>query len=150
LRLGDLLRVSWSHVSEDDGAIVMTTGKSRDRREVVIPLYQDLRAVLADIPKRSTTILTNSRGRPWTRNGLGTAFNRAKIRASMRDRDLHFHDLRGTAATRLYIADLPVRVIAEIMGWEEDHVQRIIRRYVGRSAATKAIIRQLNQAERRT
>jgi hypothetical protein len=36
------------------------------------------------------------------------------------------------------------------MGWEEDHVQRIIRRYVGRSAATKAIIRQLNQAERRT
>jgi integrase len=68
----------------------------------------------------------------------------------MRDRDLHFHDLRGTAATRLYIADLPVRVIAEIMGWEEDHVQRIIRRYVGRSAATKAIIRQLNQAERRT
>jgi hypothetical protein len=41
-------------------------------------------------------------------------------------------------------------VIAEIMGWEEDYVERIIRRYVGRSAATKAIIYQLNQAERRT
>jgi integrase len=150
LRLGDLLRVSWSHVSEDEGAIIMTTGKSRERREVVIPLYDRLRAVLTSIPKRSTTILTNTRGRSWTRNGLGTAFNRAKIAAGMRDRDLHFHDLRGTAATHLYIADLPVRVIAEIMGWEEDHVQRIIRRYVGRSAATKAIIRQLNQAERRT
>jgi integrase len=150
LRLGDLLRVSWSHVSEEDSAIIMTTGKSRERREVVIPLYDGLRAVLACIPKRSTTILTNSRGRPWTRNGLGTAFNRAKIDAGMRDRDLHFHDLRGTAATRLYIAELSVRVIAEIMGWEEDHVERIIRRYVGRSAATKAIIRQLNQAGRRT
>jgi integrase len=68
----------------------------------------------------------------------------------MDDRDLHFHDLRGTAATRFYIAGLSIRVIAEIMGWEEDYVERIIRRYVGRSAATKAIIYQLNQAERRT
>jgi hypothetical protein len=36
------------------------------------------------------------------------------------------------------------------MGWEEEHVARIIRRYVGRSAATKEIIRQLNRPERRT
>ena len=42
------------------------------------------------------------------------------------------------------------RVIAEIMGWEEEHVARIIRRYVGRSAATKALIHQLNQTEKRT
>ena len=45
---------------------------------------------------------------------------------------------------------LPERVIAEIMGWEEDYVAKIIRRYVGRAAATKAIIAQLNRAERRT
>jgi len=38
-------------------------------------------------------------------------------------------------------------VIAEIMGWEEEHVGKIIRRYVGRAAATRATIRQL---ERRT
>jgi hypothetical protein len=31
------------------------------------------------------------------------------------------------------------------MGWEEEHVARIIRRYVDRTAATKAIIRQLNE-----
>jgi hypothetical protein len=39
-------------------------------------------------------------------------------------------------------------VIAEIMGCEEEHVSRIIRRDVDRAAATKEIIRQLN--ERRT
>jgi integrase len=66
----------------------------------------------------------------------------------MKDIDLHFHDLRGTAATRFYIAGLAERVIAEIMGWEEEHVARIIRRYVGRTAAIKATIQQLN--ERRT
>jgi integrase len=146
LRLGDLLRLSWSHV--DDDAIVITTGKSKHRREAIIPLYDDLRAVLAAIPKRSTTILTNSKGRPWTRDGFGSSFNKAKIAAGMADANLHFHDLRGTAATRFYVAGLPERVIAEIMGWEEEHVAKIIRRYVDRTAATRAIIRQLN--ERRT
>src|SRR6516162_3064777 len=63
LRLGDLLRLSWSHVNED--AIVIATGKSRQRREAIIPLYDALRAVLAAIPKRSPTILTNSKARPW-------------------------------------------------------------------------------------
>ena len=148
LRLGDLLRLSWSHIGED--AITIATGKSRQHREAVIPLYEGLRAVLASIPKRSTTVLTNRRNCPWKTDGFGTAFNRAKIAAGINDRDLHFHDLRGTAATRFYTAGLSERVIAEIMGWEENHVDRIIRRYVGRSAATKAIIRQLNRAEKRT
>ncbi|MFZ0986645.1 MAG: site-specific integrase, partial [Xanthobacteraceae bacterium] len=52
---------------------------------------------------------------------------------------------RGTAATRFYVAGIPERVIAEIMAWEEEHVARIIRRYVDRTAATRAILRQLNK-----
>src|SRR5262249_30889652 len=119
LRLGDLLRLSWSHIGED--AIIMTTGKSKQRREAIIPGYDALRVVLAEIPKRSTTVLTNSRHRPWTGNGFGTGFNRAKINSALADRDLHFHDLRGTAATKFYIAGLSERVIAEIMGWEEEY-----------------------------
>jgi integrase len=106
--------------------------------------------VLAGIPRRATTLLTNTRNRPWKSNGFGTAFNRAKIAAGMNERDLHFHDLRGTAATRFYVAGLNERIIAEIMGWEEEYVAKIIRRYVGRSAVTKAIIAQLNQAKART
>jgi integrase len=148
LRLGDLLRLSWSHVGED--AIALATGKSRGRREAVIPLYDDLRTVLARIPKHSTTILTNSRRRPWTPDGFGSSFNTAKREANINDRDLHFHDLRGTAATRFYVAGLSIRVIAEILAWNEDQVERIIRRYVGRAAATKEIIRQLNEAKERT
>jgi hypothetical protein len=31
------------------------------------------------------------------------------------------------------------------MGWEEEHVGRIIRRYVDRTAATREIIRRLNE-----
>jgi hypothetical protein len=48
----------------------MTTGKSRHRREVIIPLYDELRWLLALIPKRATTVLTSTRHRPWTASGL--------------------------------------------------------------------------------
>jgi integrase len=130
-------------VRED--TIEIRTGKSGHRREAIIPLYDALRGVMARIPKRSTTILSSARHRPWTRDGFGSSFNKAKIRAGMVNESLHFHDLRGTAATRFYVAGLSERVIAEIMGWEEAHVARIIRRYVGRAAATKAIIKQLNE-----
>jgi integrase len=41
--------------------------------------------------------------------------------------NLHFHDLRGTAATRFYIAGLKVRTIGEILGWAENDVEKIIR-----------------------
>ena len=123
---------------------------TRHARRAIIPLYDDLRSVLARIPKYSTTILTNSHWRAWKPNGFGTAFNRAKITAGMAERDLHFHDLRGTTATKFYVAGLSERVVAEIMGWQEEYVAKIIRRYVGRAAATKAVIRQLNQAKKRT
>ena len=127
----------------------MTTGKSRHRREVIIPLCDALRSVLASIPKRATTILTNSRcpalESEWLRHSIQPGQDRR-----WHGRQGLTHDLRGTAATRFYIAGLSERVIAEIMGWEEEYVAKIIRRYVGRAAATKAIIHQLNRAEKRT
>jgi integrase len=145
LRLGDLLRLSWSHVGED--AIILTTGKSRHKREAIIPLYEGLRVVLARIPKRATTILTSSKRRPWTADGFGSSFNKAKIEAGMSERDLHFNDLRGTAATKFYIAGFSMREIAETLAWEEESVEKIIRRYVGRNAAIKARIRKLEARE---
>jgi integrase len=142
LRAGDLVQVCWAHMGED--AIVIPTGKSRGKREAIIPLYDDLRELLKRIPRKGKTILTNSRGRTWTQDGLASSFHTAKKLAGLRERNLHFHDLRGTAATKFYTVGLPNRVIAEIMGWSEEEVENIIRRYVDRTAATKAMIAQIN------
>ncbi|WP_412878725.1 tyrosine-type recombinase/integrase [Brevundimonas phoenicis] len=49
-----------------------------------------------------------------------------------RAKELHFHDLRGTAATRFYRAELTPREIADVMGWCEVRVERLIDRYVKR------------------
>jgi integrase len=141
LRRGDLLRLSWSHIHGNE--IVISTNKSGQRVEARIPLYADLRAVLARIPKRAITVLTNSKGRAWTGDGLGSIIIEAKKKAGIGE--LHFHDLRGTAATRFYLAGLDKRVIAEILGWTEGSVETIIRKYVDRAAATEAVIRLLDK-----
>jgi integrase len=129
LRQSDLLRLSWSHVG--DLSIEITTGKSKHKRTAVIPIYAELRALLAEIPKRATTVLTNQDGQPW-KSGFGSSWNKA-LKAAGETR-LHFHDARGTTATKLHLADFKTREIAEQLAWSEDQVERIINRYVRKNA----------------
>lgn len=81
---------------------------------------------------------------------MGSSFADAKHVAQPKGDDLHFHDLRGTAATKFYLAGLSERKIAEMMAWEEEYVHRIIRRHVNRTAAIQERIRKLNEARTRT
>ena len=148
LRADDLRSLSWSHVGEDE--IVIPTSKSGRRKEARVPLYDELRAVLAEIPKRSTSVLTGAQGSPLKDGPNGSDFRKAFAKAFPDARDLHFHDLRGTMATKLHVAGLNAAEIAGVMGWEEAQVERILRRYVSRSATTAAIIRKLNRTEGRT
>lgn len=149
LRLGDLVRLSWSHIGENE--IVIATGKGRRKNtRAIIPLYGELRELLERIPKRATTVLTNTRKLPWTTNGIGTSIYDAKVAAGMQERDLHFHDLRGTAATKFYLSGLSMRIVAEILAWDEASVEAIIRRYVGRQSATLEAIRKIDETRRGT
>jgi integrase len=146
LRLGDLVKLGWSSVG--DLAIERRTGKSRGRRTATIPLTAACRALLDEIPKRAATVLTSTRGHSWTTNGFGTAWSRAFNASPLKGRDLHFHDLRGTAATNFYRADFTIREIAVIMGWSEDKVERLIDRYVKRDEILRDRIRRLEQAQK--
>lgn len=157
LRQGDLLRLNWSHVGEL--AIEISTGKSRGRKTTLIPLYADLKAHLKTIPKRSTRVLTNTEGRPW-KTGFGASWGAAKERAAKDNPDIqpkHFHDLRGTAVTKLFIAYRAAfgeqeakDLICEITTWSRQAVDDMIARYVSRDALLKDRIRRLDQNARRT
>ncbi|OJU53007.1 MAG: hypothetical protein BGO02_06635 [Brevundimonas sp. 67-6] len=144
LRTSDLLRLSWSHIGPL--AIEMSTGKSRHRKTTLIPLYGELREHLATIPKRSTTVLTNQDGHSW-RTGFASSFQKAKTRAGI---DKHFHDFRGTAATRMYMGGLDEREIAEIFTWSEEHVADMMRRYVKKDELLLDRIRRLDKLKPRT
>lgn len=142
LRQGDLLRLTWGRVG--DLCIDLKTSKSRGRRSALIPLYKDLRDVLGTIPKRATTVLTNTHGRPW-RGGFGSSWAEACDRAGLGERDLHFHDLRGTAATKFYSAEFSSREIADILGWSPERVEQLLDRYVRRSELLLARIHRLDR-----
>lgn len=139
LRQSDLIRLPWSSVS--DIAIQVRTSKRGKR--VVIPVTEDLRTLLASIPRRSPVILTSSTGNPWTADGLKTAFQRARIKAKIDG--LRWHDFRGTAVTRLAKTRLTIRDIARIMGWSESRVEAIMERYVSGDALALDMLKRMGQ-----
>jgi len=144
LRRNDLLKLSWNHIGPL--AIEIRTGKSKERKTTLIPLYGELRAYLDTIPKTGPIVLANSRGLPW-KSGFSSSWQKAIKAAGV---DKHFHDLRGTAATRMYIAGLTIREIAEIFTWSEDYVERLINRYVKKDELLRDRIRRMDEAESRT
>lgn len=142
LRSGDLIKLSWTSVGEH--AIQWQTGKSRGRTTVTIPILDDLRALLAEIPRvSSVTILNSARKRPWKENGLASAFGRAKRDAGIVG--LRFHDLRGTAATNLHRAGLELGDVATILGWQKDKVERIANRYITGQEMGMAMIERIKR-----
>ena len=144
-RVGDLRALSWSNVGRS--ALTYQPSKARGKKTAIIPITPELRALLDRIPRRrSTTILTSSRGYPWTEPGLSTAFQRAKRDAGITG--LRFHDLRGTAATKLIKAGLGLDDLAVILGWSEKAVREIARRYVSSDAMADAIIGRWERSQR--
>ena len=109
-RQGDLLRLPWS--SYDGTHIRLRQAKTGAR--VVIRVGAPLKAALDAVPRRSPIILTHSDGKPWTSDGFHTSWRRACKAAGIVG--VTFHDLRGTAVTRLAIAGCTEAEIVAITG----------------------------------
>jgi len=126
-RQGDLLVLPWNSY---DGSWIRLR-QSKTGRAVNIPVMRRLRAVLENTKRTSTVILTDRRGRAWKPNTFrrmwGIAAKKAKIA------DLTFHDLRGTAVTRLAEAECSHAEIAAITGHSMRDVGAILDRYLART-----------------
>jgi integrase len=116
-RQGDLLRLPWSAY---DGTHIRLR-QSKTGARVVIPVAANLKAALDATPRRSPIILTTREGTPWTGPGFRKVWGAARRRAGISG--ITFHDLRGTAVTRLALAGCTEAEIASISG----HTLRDIR-----------------------
>jgi integrase len=95
---------------------------------------EKLKAALDAAPKRSTIILTNSEGKPWTSDGFRASWGKACKAAAIVG--VTFHDLRGTAVTRLALADCTEAEIAAITGLSLRSVRTILdTHYLSRDPA---------------
>lgn len=125
-RQGDLLRLGWS--SYRDGKVRLRQSKTGAR--VSIPVGGPLKATLDSARRRATTILTNTDGRPWTGDGFRSSWRKACDRAGIDD--VTFHDIRGTAVTRLALSGVDVPGIAAITGHSLKDASAILdKHYLG-------------------
>jgi integrase len=138
-RQGDLLRLPWS--AYDGRHIRLQQGKGGVR--VVIPVGAPLKAALDATPRRSTIMLTNSDGKPWSPDGFRSSWGKACKAAGVVG--VTFHDLRGTAVTRLAIAGCTEAEIATITGHSLRSVRAILdTHYLSRDPAlAESAIRKL-------
>jgi integrase len=126
-RQGDLLVLPWSAY---DGTWVRLQ-QSKTGRRVNIPVTRRLRAVLDNTKRTGTVILTNKRGLPWQSNAFRKQWGDATRKAGIVDRT--FHDLRGTAVTRLAEAECSAAEIASITGHSMRDVGAILDTYLART-----------------
>jgi integrase len=138
-RQGDLLRLPWSAY---DGKCIRLR-QSKTSVKVVIPVGAPLKAALDAAAKRSTIMLVNSDGKPWTSDGFRASWRKACAAAGIVN--VTFHDLRGTAVTRLALAGATEAEIATITGHSLQSVRQILdAHYLARDPALgESAIRKL-------
>lgn len=146
-RQGDLLRLSWKNYDGQCIRLRQTKAKGGKGRRVTIPVGGPLKLALDSALKQkrsAVTILTNSRGLPWTEDGFRTSWGKAFDKTALGD--LHFHDLRGTAVTRLALSSCTVPEIASITGHSMETVQNILDAHYlgGRLELAESAIKKLN------
>ena len=137
-RQGDLLRLPWTSF---DGERIRLK-QSKTGRRVTVRVAPELLALIADLPRTSPVMFLSGDGRPWTSDGFRTSFGRACAKAGIKG--LTFHDLRGTAITRLALDGCSAIEIAAIVGLSEGDVSKMLdRHYLGDRAklAEAAIVR---------
>lgn len=149
-RQGDLIALKWggydgAHIRLIQSKTVSKVRRSAGKR-IVIPVGAPLRARLdalrADQPA-SQTILLTERGTPWTEGGFRASWRKACAAAGVAG--VTFHDLRGTAVTRLALAGATPPEIATVTGHSLRDVNEILdAHYLNRDPAlANAAIRKL-------
>jgi integrase len=144
--------------------------KSRGRKTQTIPLLGETAELLKEIkshqaavlaartrkfetgqrgrhrppPPTPVTVLTSSRGLPWSAAGLEGGIIDVKSALQI---DKHLHDARGTFGTRLRKAGLSASEIADVLGWDEKRVERLLATYVDRDSIVLEIAERIRRSE---
>lgn len=140
-RQADVLSMPWTAIT--DNVIYVSQQKLKGHKfkgEVWVPVHRTLQEILTTIPKRAKTILTNTRGQPWTGDGFRTSFGRATAQLEIPE-GFVFHGLRKSAVVMLLEAGAKVPEVAAITGqtWQmvEHYAQQVNQKKLAASAILK-------------
>lgn len=143
-RQGDLLRLQWE--AYDGDVIRLQQGKTGVR--LAVPVAKELKRMLDSTPRRAKTILTNMDGKPWTPDGFRASWRKACAMVGVEG--VTFHDLRGTAVTRLALVSCSVPEIATLTGHSTSDVRSVLdTHYLSRDVElARSAIKKLEESRR--
>lgn len=125
MRLGEICRIRWADLDPGRRVILVRDRKDPRRKagnDQLVPLLDktglDALAIILRQPRRGELIF------PYKPQSVSRAWQRAC--AALGITDLHEHDLRAEAATRLFEAGLAVQEVARVTGHRE---WRTLQRY---------------------
>ncbi|HOX85773.1 MAG TPA: site-specific integrase [bacterium] len=110
MRLGEILSLGWNDIDFTGRKFYITHTKTDEDREV--PINSFLFDILINVNKDSEFLFINRDGKPI--KSIKTTWHSLLRRLAIDN--LHFHDLRHTAATRMARAKVTESVIAMILG----------------------------------
>lgn len=128
MRVDEICRIAWDDMNPRTRTVTVKDRKDprrKDGNHQRVPLIAltgyDAWAILEEQRKAST-----STGRifPYNSRSVGTAFRRAC--KTLKIEDLHFHDLRHEATSRLFEAGLTIEKVALVTGHKD---WKMLRRY---------------------
>lgn len=155
-RQADILKMAWSQY--DGAKITLRQGKARrgkvEGRTVTVPCTTALKATLDQVPRRGVLILLTKTGLAYKKRRFAQhwddAYKAAKLPLTEDGKPaLHFHDLRGTAVTKLFEAGCNVAEVVAITGHTIRSAQTILDQYLARtgSLAQSAIAKLEHRTE---
>lgn len=140
----------WLALGTKDGALRLVQNKTRAL--VNIPCTTALRRMLDNAPRSLDYILNRPDGSPWLTAKDDKHLSKCwhahmeaagfypggfdKLTKEEKRRQLHFHDIRGTAATMVSEAGATVPQIVSITGHTLQSATRILERYMALSNAS--------------
>lgn len=127
-RIGDVLKMQWSHI--EDNGIHVKQGKTKT--PLFIPFTGELRAMLAETPRRSLYLVSQANGRPMS---YPLAWKRImEVRKQIGAEAYDIHGLRHSAASELAALGLDD---AHIMALTGHTSSGMVRTYAGAAAQKK-------------
>lgn len=132
MRQSEIRCLRWSEVDFAAQAIRLERQRTKQKAAQTIPLTPDAeallsarrRAVVTDAERTGTEpgpyVFPSPTGEPWTKDSVSHRFRDYADKAGLGTEDgrlrFRFHDLRHTVGTRLTAADVPLGVVAQVLG----------------------------------
>lgn len=101
-RRSDVAKAEWEHIA--DGWLRVEQDKTGAIVYLPLDAFPPLAELVAALPFREGKMFRTRLGNDWTGSNINLRFRNTMRAAGMADLDLTFHDLRGTALSRLALA----------------------------------------------